>query len=51
MSGDTQSVIYFYAIIGALWLVLLYRNLLLADRMVYFEEESANAPVYLDMRS
>jgi hypothetical protein len=51
VSGDTHSLIYYYAITGALWLVLLYRNLLSADRMVYFEEESASAPVYLDMRS
>jgi hypothetical protein len=51
VSGDTHSLIYFYAIAGALWLVLLYRNLFSADRIVYFEEESANAPVYLDMRS
>ncbi len=51
LSGDIQRLIYFYAILGALWLALFLRNLLSADRRVYFEEESANTPVYLDMRS
>jgi hypothetical protein len=49
--GDIHRLMYFYAIIGTLWLVLLCRNLLLADGMVYFEEESASDPVYLNLRS
>jgi hypothetical protein len=51
LSGDIYRLMYFYAIFGALWLALLLRNLFSADRKVYFEEESASAPVYLDMRS
>jgi len=48
--GDIHRLTCFYAIFVALWLSFLLRNLVLADRMVYFEEESASAPVYLDMR-
>ena len=50
LSGDIHRLIYFYAIIGALWLVFLLRNPLSADGMVYFEEESASDPIYLNMR-
>jgi hypothetical protein len=48
---DINRLISYYSIFGALWLVLLLRNPLSADGRVYFEEESASAPVYLDMRS
>jgi len=49
--GDIHRLMYFYAIIGSLWLALLIRNLLSADGTVYFEEESSSAPVYLNMQS
>ena len=48
---DIHRLFYFYAMAGAVWLVLLCRNLLLAEGTVYFEEESASDPTYLDMRS
>lgn len=48
---DISSLICFYAIIVAAWLVLLCRNLLTANGTVYFEEASSSDPVYLDMRS
>jgi hypothetical protein len=43
--------IRFYGFIGAVWLVLLYHNLLAAGGTVYFEEESPDDPVYLNMRA
>ena len=41
LSGDFHRLIWFYAIFGSMWLALLYRNLLSAKGMVYFEEEPA----------
>jgi hypothetical protein len=50
LMDDIHRLFYFYAIAGAAWLVLLCRNLLLADGTVYFQEESASDPTYLNMR-
>ena len=41
----------FYAIIGAVWLALLWRNLLATNGTVYFEEELPDDPTYLNMRA